>query len=80
MKPGEGYPLEKLNLKNKHMGINIGTATLLAKTNLLNAVKRASKDNSCSVLMQGLQWMSTNNSYIVKIKDFAPSVRAFSRK
>jgi hypothetical protein len=60
------------------MGINIGTATLLAKTNMLNAVKRTSSDNTCSVLMQGRQWMSTQKKDFAKLSKYNSNLRASS--
>lgn len=49
------------------MGINIGTASLLAKSNLIEFVKKENLNRNCELLMIGRQTMSTDKSDIDKL-------------
>ena len=56
------------------MGINIGTASLLAKTNLIDFVKKENTKHGCNLLMIGRQTMSTKINDIEKLNKFNSNI------
>jgi hypothetical protein len=56
------------------MGINIGTASLLAKSNLIEFVKKENMNHGCNLLMIGRQTMSTTNNDIEKLIQFNSNI------
>ncbi len=60
------------------MGINIGTATFLTKSDLINSTKALSPDKRCKLLMIGRQTMSTRSTDQPGLAKYNPRVRASS--